>query len=502
MMFRKRHAAEANAERIANVIRQQLTRLNLAYRAKADGVEYIQQVDFVEPLIATPSEIKLEVDISRLPRGVHVSDLKDSKLLETLGAACRHPVRAEQIRGHGGGFWFVVELEERSKIPSLFRWDDLMLPQRAPALMIPFGVGENGKQRWEDLRTLPHLLIAGATGQGKSVLVNAILCYLVARLTPQQLRLVLVDLKGGVELSPYEGLPHVDCLITKRHELPGKLLELQAEMDRRTEIMRGSARDIDEHNKKLPPSKRLPYIVAVIDEIANAMLSKDKIRIEMGDEQRKGTVSSETQSLLADLAARARATGIHLIVSTQRPSVDVITGLIKANFPCRVAFGTASDVDSRVIIDDPRAAGLNRGRMQFRRNMDLIELQAPLIDTQAVMTWIERIKAGDKPQLSQSDELAKRNVHILMIAKVSRDDFGGSVPIVKLAKHPAIQSLSIGRNKVAAYVAELAQLGAVTRGWFRSVYKLKWSNERFQREFGIVNLTGDRRPATELDISH
>lgn len=499
-MFSKKHPAAKQAEGVANTIRQQLTRLNLAYRSKSQGTEYIHQIDFVEPIIATPSEIKLEIDVSRLPRGVHISDLKDSKLLETLGAACKHPVRAEQKRGHGGGFWLVVELEERSKIPKLFPYIDLRLPLRSPALMIPVGVGENGKQRWEDLRALPHLLIAGATGQGKSVLVNAIMCHLVARLRPEQLKLILVDLKGGVELSFYQELPHVESLTTRRHELPAKLLELQAEMERRTEILRGNARDIDEYNRRRPAAKRLPYIVMVIDEIANAMLSKDKIRLEIGDEKRTGTVRSETESLLADLAARARATGIHLIISTQRPSVDVVTGLIKANFPCRVAFGTASEVDSRVIVDSSAAHGLPRGRMQFRRNMDLIELQAPLIQTDEVVKWIGRVCSGDAPAIIESDDLSKRDEQIMAIIAVARKEFGGKLPIVQLAKRTELKSAGLYRDLIANHVGYLASLGAAKRGWFRGVYALSWPINKSIEQFGNANsreTLSDQRQETD-----
>lgn len=429
---RQRHPHELTAERMANVIQHQLTRLNLAYREKRDGVTVVQSVEFVQPLIATPEEIKIEVDIARLPRAVTIPDLRDSKVLETLSAACKAPVRAEHKRGAGGGFWFVVELVERSSIPRMVPWSAMRQPERAPALAIPIGVGENKAARWEDLRKLPHLLVAGATGQGKSVMVNAILCHLARRWAPDVLQLWLVDLKGGMELSYYEGLPHLPPgrFVTKAPDLPELLADLQSEMDRRTALLRGEARDIDDYNAQQPAGRRLPYIVLVVDEIANAMLNRSKVVLD----GQKMTVAQATEILLADLAARARATGIHLIVSTQRPSVDVVTGLIKANFPCRIAFGTASEVDSRVIVDDSSAHGLLTGRMKFRRNMELLELQAPLITDSQVRQVVSAVQRGEyQPEpVKSAEDIAREQIGYLL--SVAESQLGRRFAVRELAK--------------------------------------------------------------------
>ncbi|WP_129677722.1 FtsK/SpoIIIE domain-containing protein [Candidatus Chloroploca sp. Khr17] len=415
---KKRHPYELLASELANTIQHQLTRLNLAYREKRDGVEVIHRVEFVEPLKASPGVIEIEVDLSRLPRGVDVAALREPRVLETLTAACKYPVKFVK-KASGAGSWFVVEITAMSKIPRMVKLDSMRQPAKAPPLMIPIGVGENKQQRWEDLRTLPHLLIAGATGTGKSVMVNAVLCQLIKRFDESVLQLWLVDLKGGMELSYYERLPHVHTLVTKSPELPAMLLDLQVEMDRRTTLLRErESRDLDAYNAQMPRARRLPYIVLVVDEIANAMLNKSRVNLD----GQKMSIAQATEALLADLAARARATGIHLIISTQRPSVDVVTGLIKANFPCRIAFGTASEIDSRVIVDDSGAHGKRDGRMLFRRNIDLIELQAPFLSDNEVKATVKKVIAGEyEPEPVQTaEDVAREDIGYLLALSESK----------------------------------------------------------------------------------
>lgn len=468
---RHRHPLELHAEQCANIIQHQLTRLNLCYRESRDGVQSVQRVEFVEPLIATPGEIRLEVDVNRLPRAVTITDLRDSKVLETLSVACKHPVRAEHKKGKGAGFWIVVELEDRATIPRMVKFDAMRPPEKAPALLIPIGVGENGSQRWEDLRKLPHLLIAGATGQGKSVMVNAILCWLVRRLDESRLNLYLVDLKGGMEMGFYDGLPHVKKVITRNNQLPVLLAWLQGEMDRRTGLMQGIARDIDDYNAAQAADRRLPYIVVVVDEIANAMLARSRCAIVGTD--LKGTIGALTNELLSDIAARARATGIHLIVSTQRPSVDVVTGLIKANFPCRVAFGTASEVDSRVIVDDGSAHGLSAGRMKFRRNMDLIELQAPYLSDAEVQKHVAAATAGERIDTAPTpDEL--RRMMIALLLSIAESEFGGKFPIKDLVARTKLPHNKVESIAKALEAEKILKKPIGPRARFISVPPAQW----------------------------
>ncbi|GAP15498.1 DNA segregation ATPase FtsK/SpoIIIE [Longilinea arvoryzae] len=215
-----------------------------------------------------------------------------------------------------------------------------------------FALGKDvaGKSVAADLAAMPHLLIAGTTGSGKSVCVNAILSALLLNNTPAELRLVLVDPKR-VELTGYNGVPHLLApVVTDAEKVANALQWMQREMDARYHrFSQTGARNISDYNSK--HADKLPYLVAVIDELADLMM----------------LAPEETERSITRLAQLARATGIHLIIATQRPSVDVVTGLIKANFPARVAFAVASGVDSRVILDQPGAERLlGRGDMLFQ----------------------------------------------------------------------------------------------------------------------------------------
>ena len=221
------------------------------------------------------------------------------------------------------------------------------------ALRFVLGKDVTGLPFTSDLAKMPHLLIAGTTGSGKSVCVNAIIAGYLLTLTPDQLRMMLVDPKR-VELTAYNGIPHLlTPVITDADKVVTALQRMLLEMDARYQLFAGKGvRNIEEHNQQAQAQgdKELPYILVVIDELADLIMLSP----------------NETQTSLARLGQLARATGIHLIISTQRPSVDVLTGLIKANFPARIAFAVASGSDSRVILDQMGAERLlGRGDMLF-----------------------------------------------------------------------------------------------------------------------------------------
>ncbi len=220
-------------------------------------------------------------------------------------------------------------------------------------LRIGLGQSVDGAPVSADLTAMPHLLIAGTTGSGKSVLVNALITCLLLQNTPDTLRFIMVDPKR-VELTGYNGIPHlVAPVVVDLERIVGVLKWVTREMDDRyKKFNERGARNIANYNSMLgPDEKPLPYLVIVVDELADLMM----------------LAPDETERVLTRLAQMSRATGIHLIISTQRPSVDIITGLIKANFPARVAFAVASSVDSRVILDQPGAEKLlGRGDMLFQ----------------------------------------------------------------------------------------------------------------------------------------
>jgi S-DNA-T family DNA segregation ATPase FtsK/SpoIIIE len=221
-------------------------------------------------------------------------------------------------------------------------------------LPIPLGRDVNGRYVIGDLTRMPHLLIAGATGAGKSVCLNAIISTFLSTRSPEDVKLLMIDPKM-VELTGYNGVPHLQApVVTEMDKVVGALRLTLREMERRYTIFsKLGVRNLDGYRMKMADeagAEHLPYLVVIIDELADLMM----------------TAPDEVETLLVRLAQMARATGIHLIIATQRPSVDVLTGLIKANIPSRVAFAVSSLTDSRVILDMPGAERLlGSGDMLF-----------------------------------------------------------------------------------------------------------------------------------------
>jgi S-DNA-T family DNA segregation ATPase FtsK/SpoIIIE len=221
-------------------------------------------------------------------------------------------------------------------------------------LALGLGQDVSGHAVAADLGAMPHLLIAGTTGSGKSVCVNSIITCLLLQNKPNELQFVMIDPKR-VELTYYNGIPHLLApVIVELENVVGSLKWISREMDERyRRFAREGVRNITEFNKRMETihQPKLPFLVVVIDELADLMM----------------LAPDETERLITRMAQLARATGIHLVIATQRPSVDVVTGIIKANFPSRVAFAVASSVDSRVILDQPGAERLlGRGDMLFQ----------------------------------------------------------------------------------------------------------------------------------------
>lgn len=245
-----------------------------------------------------------------------------------------------------------IELPNRSPefVPLKKILESSLMRDSRSKLSIALGLDVSGKPVITDLAKMPHTLIAGQTGSGKSVSINAFLASILFRASPSEVKFVLVDPKR-VELTGYNGIPH---LLSPVIVEPGKVISalkyLVSEMEQRYKMFaQVGARNIDSYNE-ISGFQALPYIVLVIDELADVMLFSPV----------------EVEDTITRLAQMSRATGIHMVLATQRPSVDILTGLIKANVPCRIAFAVASQVDSRVILDMPGAERLlGRGDMLF-----------------------------------------------------------------------------------------------------------------------------------------
>jgi S-DNA-T family DNA segregation ATPase FtsK/SpoIIIE len=324
-------------------------------------------------------------------------------------------------------------------------------------LGVALGRDVSGEPVVTDLARMPHLLIAGTTGSGKSVCISAITACLVMNNTPEQLRLVMIDPKK-VELVRFNGLPHLLGKVeTDLDRIMGVLRWTVMEMDRRYKLLETyRARDINSFNNKMakrknPPEPQMPRIVVLIDELADLMMS----------------AADQTEPALVRLAQLARAIGIHLVVATQRPSTDVVTGLIKANFPARLAFNVASSIDSRVILDQQGAETLlGKGDMLFQHPEAPAPMRAQGVlvtdkEIEKIITyWSKHYEAdmqgptpwdvllAEEEALAERDELINRAIEIVQTTQRAS------------ASHLQ-RRLRIGYPRAARLIDELEALGMI-----------------------------------------
>jgi len=321
-----------------------------------------------------------------------------------------------------------------------------------------------------DLTKMPHLLMAGATGQGKSVGLNAVISSLLYKKHPAEVKFVLVDPKK-VELNIYNKIERhylaklpdsEDAIITDNSKVINTLNSLCIEMDNRYELLKNAlCRNVKEYNKKFEARKLnpneghnyLPYIVLIIDEFADLIM----------------TAGKEVETPIARLAQLARAVGIHLIIATQRPSVNVITGIIKANFPARIAFRVTSKIDSRTILDNGGAEQLiGRGDMLYTQGNDLTRLQCAFVDTPEV----ERIAAfiGAQTGFAEAhllpEYVGEENESILDIDASERDSlFKEAAEVIVVAQQGSAsllqRKLKLGYNRAGRIIDQMEAAGIV-----------------------------------------
>jgi S-DNA-T family DNA segregation ATPase FtsK/SpoIIIE len=249
-------------------------------------------------------------------------------------------------------------------------------------LLAAIGKDLEGRSVIANLAEMPHLLIAGATGAGKSSCLNGLLVSIIQRATPEQVRMILIDPKR-VEFMPYDGLPHLLMPVVTDAKKAVQVLEwLASEMEMRyDQLERARVRNIDEFNKT--SDEKMPYILAVVDELADLMMADKK--------------SSDTEDVIVRIAQKARAAGIHLVLATQRPSVDVVTGLIKANMPSRLAFAVASGDDSRTILGGHGAEkllGKGDGLFVPAGAMVPVRIQSPLVSDSEIASAVQGARSG------------------------------------------------------------------------------------------------------------
>ncbi|WP_456107153.1 DNA translocase FtsK [Peribacillus saganii] len=296
-----------------------------------------------------------------------------------------------------------IEIPNRKSKPVFLRevlQSEAFQTDKSP-LTVALGLDISGQPVVTDLKKMPHGLIAGATGSGKSVCINTMLVSLLYKASPQELKLLLIDPKM-VELAPYNRIPHlVSPVITDVKAATAALKWAVDEMERRYELFaHAGVREISRFNSMAENagqlSHKLPYIVVIIDELADLMMMSP----------------AEVEEAICRIAQKARACGIHLIVATQRPSVDVITGLIKANIPTRIAFSVSSQVDSRTIIDSGGAEKLlGKGDMLFAENgsSKTVRLQGTFVNDDEIDSVVSHVRSEQEPQyLFQQEELLSK----------------------------------------------------------------------------------------------
>ena len=326
------------------------------------------------------------------------------------------------------------------------------------SLPIALWKGSGGDNVSIDLTKMPHLLIAGATGSGKSVCMNAIVSSLIYSKTPDQLRLLLVDPKR-VELTQYNGIPHMISPVIVELDSVAKVFRgIINEMFKRYKLMESkSVRNISELNKKFPNS--MPYLVIVIDELADLMM----------------TSGVEIERSICRLAQLGRATGIHLVVATQRPSVDIVTGLIKSNFPSRISFSVSSSIDSRTILDTTGAEKLlGKGDMLYLPVDGSMpsRLQGCFINDEEIKNLVDFWKRFDSQSYNydinifQNIENQKEENNTYNSSNIEKDSlFNDAVAMAKSTKKLSIsflqRKLRIGYPRAARLMDELEEEGIV-----------------------------------------
>ncbi|MEG0218151.1 MAG: DNA translocase FtsK, partial [Raoultibacter sp.] len=311
-----------------------------------------------------------------------------------------------------------VGIEVPNRVRQSVLLGDILSEATGGPLHIAIGKDVEGRSIVTDLSKMPHLLIGGTTGSGKSVSINAMIMSILMRATPAEVRFIMIDPKR-VEFTPYNGIPHLYVpVVTEPREAASALAWGVAEMERRLKIFsKVGARNIAQYNAKVQQglmigentADELPYIVIIIDELADLMMN----------------VGKEVEFSISRIAQLARAAGIHLIVATQRPSTNVVTGLIKANITNRIAFNVASGIDSRVVLDTPGAENLiGLGDLLFSKPeyAKPQRIQGCYVSEDEINAVVDRLKEQGEPEYHS--EILQTN--LISLGASAPDGSGGS----------------------------------------------------------------------------
>ncbi|ATZ21310.1 DNA translocase FtsK [Mesoplasma tabanidae] len=378
--------------------------------------------------IIGPSVMKFEIQAEPGVKVNSITNLEnDLKLaLATQNMRLEAPIPGKNLIG--------IELANASSEMVSMREIIESIPKEQEVEKLLFVLGKNvlGEPLTAQLNKMPHLLVAGSTGSGKSVMINALICSILLRAKPNEVKFLMIDPKK-VELSVYSRVPHMLApVISDMKQAANALKMVVAEMERRYELfMSLGVRNIDGYNRKVTGSKKMPFQVIIIDELADLMMTGDRKQVE--------------ESIMR-ITQMARAAGIHLIVATQRPSTDVITGTIKTNIPTRIAFAVTTGIDSRTILDSTGAENLlGRGDMLFMPpgGGDLMRAQGAYLSDEEIEEIVEFTIA--QQQAMYSDQFDQDNLNTIG----STDELYSQVKQFVIEKQDASSSSIKGKFRIA-----------------------------------------------------
>jgi hypothetical protein len=386
------------AMRGANMIRNTLTRLGHCHRVTKDGKERLRgQVRF-DSIEYSPLVYRYHVDGARLPYGVSITNLYTDEVCTNLSASLEHPVRAEikQVNNFVTGLWYTIEIAATLGIPNRCSFADLLplIPNSAPALSFLVGYSENKRVNWRSLEEMPHFLGGGQTNGGKSNFMHVMICTFVARNTPADVSLLMIDMKfDGIELDRYAGIPHLIKVLKDADGNPSSgiacnpaeaieiLRWVLIEGDRRGKMFKKEKiQNLKLWNRK-HKTRRLSSIVVFMDELALLRLDKEH--------------GAEAYELIQKISSVARAAGIHLVGFTQSSNKRVVDEMVKVNFPGRICFSVPDASSSILFVNDGSAINLMpAGRARFKYGTDNMLVQTPLIEPANVTEIINNARAG------------------------------------------------------------------------------------------------------------
>lgn len=425
-----------------------LAKMGFAYWYKKSERDFIKSrynpVKFNLALIGDDAYY-LRINTKKLPRGVMIKDLRNPDTLDTLTAAADGQVLFEQ---NETGCWYVIETQYgRGNIPVMVGYAEMlkMMPPDAPPLTFPLGMANNQQPYFGDLDQLINILVGGTKGGGKSNTVNCILCTLLTRNAPHNLRVFLTDLKGGIEFADYGGIPHLggdvfwtsyevqegkkrvtkvktfprdyrpkpdeelqpplgQQIVTEPYPVLPMLAYIEGELERRARLLAGKAKKIGTYNNRFP-DKALSYWLLVIDELATLM--------------EDGRYKKEAALRLSEIARKGRAVGIYVILATQTPTSDIIPPQVGNNMDSRLAFRTGSGPASGVLLGsgeyDAEKLPAIPGRFIWKWGGDKIQMQAPFIKDSTVKHTIAQLRAGKYVDARQA-ELAQKADYLFRFA--------------------------------------------------------------------------------------